>query len=158
VQSPDARSDCAGLFQVVAVISSAIAGHRSCIAGGQDQAAGARLRTGQQKEKEYVMQKMIRSQIVLAATLALACAMGFADDGAAIYKAKCAMCHGATGTPNPGMAKAMGIQAVSDPAMKALSVDQVAAAVKNGKGKMKPVAGLSDADVKSVSEFFKTLK
>jgi cytochrome c6 len=104
------------------------------------------------------MHKMIRSHIVLAATLALAGVMSFADDGAAIYKSKCAMCHGATGTPSAGMGKAMGIKPVSDPDIKGLSVDQVAAAVKNGKGKMRPVAGLSDADVKVVSEFFKTLK
>ena len=44
--------------------------------------------------------------------------MCFAEDGAAIYKAKCAMCHGATGTPSAGMAKMMGIKPVSDPAMK----------------------------------------
>jgi cytochrome c6 len=104
------------------------------------------------------MKKMIRTQIALAATLSLAGVLGFAQDGAATYKAKCAMCHGATGTPSAGMGKAMGIKAVSDPDIKALSADQVAAAVKNGKGKMKPVAGLSDADIKSVSEYFKSLK
>jgi cytochrome c6 len=104
------------------------------------------------------MQMKIRSQVVLAATLALAGVMGFADDGAAIYKAKCAMCHGASGTPSAGMAKAMGIKATSDPAIAALTVDQISATVKNGKGKMKPVAGLSDADVKSVATFFKSLK
>lgn len=100
----------------------------------------------------------IRSQVVLAATLALAGVMSFADDGAAIYKAKCAMCHGATGTPSAGMAKAMGIKATSDPAMQALTVAQVEATVKDGKGKMKPVAGLADTDVKSVATFFKSLK
>lgn len=100
----------------------------------------------------------IRSQVVLATTLALAGVMGFADDGGAIYKAKCAMCHGATGTPSAGMAKAMGIKPTSDPAMAALSVDQISATVKNGKGKMKPISGLSDGDVKSVATFFKSLK
>jgi cytochrome c6 len=104
------------------------------------------------------MKKMFRSQIALAATLSLAGVLSFAQDGAATYKAKCAMCHGPAGTPSAGMAKAMGIKATSDPDMKALSTDQIAAAVKNGKGKMKPVAGLSDADIKSVSEYFKSLK
>jgi cytochrome c6 len=102
--------------------------------------------------------KSLRSQITLAVLLACAAVLGNAQDGAALYKTKCAMCHGATGTPSPGMAKAMGILPVSDPAIKALTVDQIAAAVKNGKGKMKPVAGLSDADVKAVSVFFKSLK
>jgi len=104
------------------------------------------------------MTKMIRSQIVLAAAVLLAGSMCFAQDGAATYKSKCAMCHGASGTPSAGMASAMGIKAVSDPAMKALTLAQVEATVKNGKGKMKPIAGLTDAQVTAVAQYFKTLK
>jgi cytochrome c6 len=104
------------------------------------------------------MKNMIRSTFVLAAVVAVASAMSFAQDGGALYKSKCQMCHGAAGTPSPAMAKMMGIKPVSDPAMQGLSADQVAAAVKNGKGKMKPISGLSDAEVKAVSAFFKTLK
>ena len=84
--------------------------------------------------------------------------MSFAQAGQATYKAKCQMCHGATGAPSPAMAKMMGIKPVSDPSMKALSVDQIESTVKNGKGKMKPISGLSDAQVKEVAEFFKSLK
>ena len=58
------------------------------------------------------MSKSFRSGIVLAAVVALAGSMCFAEDGGAIYKAKCAMCHGPTGTPSAGMAKAMGIKPV----------------------------------------------
>ena len=104
------------------------------------------------------MRKSVRSHVALAAMVVLASAMSFADDGAATYKAKCAMCHGPSGTPSAGMAKAMGIKPASDPSMKALTVAQIEAAVKNGKGKMKPVAGLSDAQVKDVAAYFKTLK
>jgi len=104
------------------------------------------------------MTNKFRSQIVLAALVVFAGALSFADDGAAIYKAKCAMCHGATGTPSAGMAKAMGIKPVSDPAIAALTVAQVESTIKDGKGKMKPVAGLSDADIKAVAAYFKTLK
>jgi mono/diheme cytochrome c family protein len=104
------------------------------------------------------MKKMLRSQLVVAAAVVMAGAMCFAQDGAATYKAKCAMCHGATGTPSAGMAKSMGIKPVSDPSIQALTVAQIEAVVKNGKGKMKPVAGLTDPQVKSVSEYFKTLK
>ena len=104
------------------------------------------------------MTKVLRSQIVLAAAVALAGAMCFAQDGGATYKAKCAMCHGANGTPNPAMAKAMGIKPVSDPAMKSLTVEEISATIKNGKGKMKSIAGLNDAQAKGVAEYFKTLK
>ena len=104
------------------------------------------------------MTKTIRSLLVLTAAVSLAGAVAFADSGEATYKAKCAMCHGATGTPSAGMAKAMGIKAASDPAIKALSVADMTAAVKNGKGKMKPIAGLSDAQVKDVVTYFRSLK
>lgn len=104
------------------------------------------------------MMKMLRSQLVLAAAVALAGVMCFAQDGAATYKAKCAMCHGPAGTPSAGMAKAMGIKPASDPSIKALTVAQIEAVVKSGKGKMKPIAGLTDEQVKSVAAYFKTLK
>ena len=93
------------------------------------------------------MTKTFRSQVVLAVVVSLASAVGFAQSGEATYKAKCAACHGATGTPSAGMAKMMGIKAASDPDIKKLSEAQMVAVVKAGKGKMKPIAGLTDAQV-----------
>lgn len=105
------------------------------------------------------MTKTIRSLVVLAAAVSMTGSLSFAQsDGAATYKAKCQMCHGATGTPSAGMAKAMGIKAASDPDIKKLSEADMAAAVKNGKGKMKPIAGLTDPQVKDVVTYFRTLK
>jgi mono/diheme cytochrome c family protein len=99
-----------------------------------------------------------RSQVVLAVVVSLASAVGFAQSaGEATYKAKCQMCHGATGTPSAGMAK-MGVKPVSDPEIKKLTADQMIAVVKNGKGKMKPVAGLSDAQVKDSVAYYRSLK
>jgi len=104
------------------------------------------------------MTKMIRSQLVLAAVIALASAVSFAESGDATYKAKCQMCHGATGTPSAGMAKAMGIKASTDPDIQKLTAAQMAAAIKDGKGKMKPIAGLTDEQIKDVAAFYKGLK
>jgi mono/diheme cytochrome c family protein len=104
------------------------------------------------------MTKSVRSLLVLAAAVTLAGTLAFADSGEATYKTKCAVCHGPAGTPSAGMAKMMGIKAVSDPSMKALSVGDMTAAVKNGKGKMKPVAGLTDAQIKDVVTYFRSLK
>jgi len=105
------------------------------------------------------MTKMIRSQVVLAMVVSLAGAVGFAQSGGeATYKTKCAACHGAAGTPSAGMAKAMGIKPTSDPAIKGLTVAQVETVVKAGKGKMKPVAGLTEAQTKDVSVYFHSLK
>jgi cytochrome c6 len=105
------------------------------------------------------MTKSLRSQIALAVVFTLASAAGFAQSaGEATYKAKCQMCHGATGTPSPGMAKAMGVKPVSDPDIQKLSADQMIAAVKDGKGKMKPIAGLTDAQIKDAVAFYRGLK
>jgi len=35
---------------------------------------------------------------------------------------------------------------------------QISATVKDGKGKMKPIAGLTDEQIKDVSAFYKGLK
>jgi mono/diheme cytochrome c family protein len=104
------------------------------------------------------MMKSIKSQVVLAVLISMASAVGFAQAGGADYKAKCSTCHGATGTPSAGMAKAMGIKASTDPAIQALTIAQISAAVKAGKGKMKPIAGLSDAQIKDVAAYYKGLK
>jgi cytochrome c5 len=105
------------------------------------------------------MKKIIQSQVVLAVVVSLASAVGFAQSsGEATYKAKCQMCHGATGTPSAGMAKSMGVKAVSDPDIKKLTVDQMIAAVKNGKGKMKPISGLTDAQIKDTVADYRGLK
>lgn len=100
-----------------------------------------------------------RSQMILGLAICLAATTAFAQSsGEAIYKGRCASCHGANGTPSAGMAKMLGIKPASDPDMKKLSVEQIESAVKNGKGKMKPISGLSDAQVRAVAEYFKALK
>jgi mono/diheme cytochrome c family protein len=76
-----------------------------------------------------------------------------ADDGAAIYKAKCAACHGAEGQGKIG------------PALKgtSLSADQIAGFLTKGDEAKKPphkkpMSGLSADDAKAVAEYVKSLK
>jgi mono/diheme cytochrome c family protein len=105
------------------------------------------------------MTKTIRSQVLLAVLVSMAGTACFAQSpGQATYKAKCQMCHGATGAPSPGMAKAMGIKPSSDPEIQKLTDDQMISAVKDGKGKMKPVTGLTDAQIKDAVAYYRTLK
>ena len=105
------------------------------------------------------MTKSIRSQVVLAVVVALASAVGFAQAGGeATYKAKCQSCHGSAGIPNPGIAKMMGVKPNTDPDIKKLTVDQMVAAVKNGKNKMKPITGLTDAQIKDAVVYYRSLK
>jgi len=105
------------------------------------------------------MTKSIRSQVVLAVVVALASAVGFAQAGGeATYKAKCQSCHGSAGIPNPGIAKMMGVKPNTDAEIKKLTVDQMIASVKNGKNKMRPVAGLTDAQIKEAVVYYRSLK
>lgn len=102
------------------------------------------------------MKKSIRNQVVLAAVLAVAGSMCFAESGAAVYKANCQACHGSTGTPSPGIAKMMGVKPASE--YKTPEKEQIEA-VKNGKGKMKAFSGkLNDAQIKDAVTYFRTLK
>jgi mono/diheme cytochrome c family protein len=105
------------------------------------------------------MTKTIRSMAVLAATVCLAGSMGFAQAGEAVYKANCQSCHGSTGTPNPGIAKAMGVKASTDPEYKKVSEAEMIASVKNGKGKMKAMSPkLTDDQIKEAVVYFRSLK
>lgn len=88
------------------------------------------------------------------AVFALMSGMAFAaEDGAAIFKAKCAMCHGAAGEGKSG------------PALKgsSLTTAQIADVLTNGApGKKAPhgkaLSGLTADQVTAVAAFVKSLK
>jgi len=105
------------------------------------------------------MSKTIRSLVALAAVVLLAGAVSFAQSaGEATYKAKCQSCHGAEGAPNPGIAKAMGVRPVSDPAVKAETEAQMITITTDGKGKMPAYKGkLTDAEIKGAVDYFRAL-
>src|SRR4029078_305923 len=92
--------------------------------------------------------------IVVGLTVGTVC-LADGPDGKALYSSKCAMCHGAD-----GVAKKAGepSKAFGDPAFKsAATVDSVLADIKNGKGKMKPVKSLDEAQAKAVAEYVLTI-
>jgi mono/diheme cytochrome c family protein len=104
------------------------------------------------------MSKRIRYYSALVAVVVMAGAMSFAQGGEATYKAKCQSCHGADGTPNPGIAKMMGVKPASDPAVKADSLAQMITITTDGKAKMPAFKGkLSDDEIKASVEFFRSL-
>jgi len=76
-----------------------------------------------------------------------------AEDGAALYKAKCANCHGPEGQGKIGTA----LKGTS------LTEDQIAAVVTTGDTAKKPphkkpMNGVSADDAKAIAAFVKTLK
>lgn len=95
---------------------------------------------------------MKRYMMILAA-FALVSSMAWAEDGAALYKTKCAMCHGAMGEGKIG------------PSLQktALSEKQIADVLANGAaGKKAPhskgIAGLSAEQANAVAQYVVTLK
>jgi mono/diheme cytochrome c family protein len=95
--------------------------------------------------------------VSLAATLLIvSLASRAADDGAALYKKKCAGCHGANGEGKP---------AIKAPALKgtSLEVNQIAEHITKGESGSKAphnkgIAGLNDEQAKTIAEWVKTLK
>ena len=103
------------------------------------------------------MSKRIRSQVALAAILSMAGSVSFAQSGEATYKAKCQMCHGATGMADSGAGKAMKVKPVTDPEVKKMGEADMIKATENGMGKMTAFKGkLSDAEIKGAVEYFRT--
>jgi cytochrome c5 len=88
------------------------------------------------------------SAVLLCGTATFMTAVGaWAADaaaGAAIYSSKCKTCHGADGTGNPGMAKALKVEFKP---LASQSDDDIKKATTAGVGKMKPVAGVAGADL-----------
>jgi len=79
-----------------------------------------------------------------------------ADDGAALFKAKCAVCHGATGEGKP---------ALKAPALKGttLTAAKIVDHITKGEADSKPphnkgITGVTDAQAKAIADFVKTLK
>jgi cytochrome c6 len=96
---------------------------------------------------------------VLVMTIAVALfilipSLSWADDGGAIYKAKCAMCHGADGAGKP----AAKIPALNGPEAKAKSDADLAAAITGTAKHPAPVKGLSADDAKAVVTYIRSLQ
>lgn len=101
---------------------------------------------------------MKKTMLILAVFgLVLSMAMpALAADGAATYKAKCAMCHGPDGAKeNP----AMNLKAISGPDVQKKTDAQLIESTTKGVGKMPAFGGkLSDDEIKATVAYIRTLK
>lgn len=81
------------------------------------------------------------------------------EGGAAIYKAKCAMCHGADGTGNTPVGKSMKVRSFkSDEDVKATDAKLIKD-TSDGVGKMPAYKGkLTDAQIQDVVSYIRTLQ
>jgi len=99
---------------------------------------------------------LVRNVVGVALFLAIPIVSWGADDGAALYKSKCAHCHGAGGEGKPS-AKA--------PALKgtALDADKITQQITKGAPGSKSVhkkamSSVTEEQAKAIAEYVKTLK
>ena len=97
---------------------------------------------------------LVIALVVLASPLA-----AFADDGAALFKTKCAACHGPDGAGQTTMGKANKLRDLGSPDVQKLADDELTAIITSGKNKMPPYGkSLKPEQVKDLVAFVRTLK
>jgi cytochrome c6 len=95
------------------------------------------------------MMKLTRVSIVMIALIALALPVLAAEDGPALYKAKCVGCHAADGNGSP-MGQKLGVKALGSPDVQKLSDADLTKSITTGKGKMPPFKTLTADQVKAL--------
>jgi cytochrome c6 len=91
---------------------------------------------------------------LMAAPAALAAA-----DGAALYKAKCASCHGADGAGQTAMGKAMKLRDLRSAEVQKQTDAELFKLTADGKGKMPAYKGkLTDAEITALVAHMRTMK
>jgi mono/diheme cytochrome c family protein len=100
----------------------------------------------------------------IIATLGLIAIAGLswagAPEGKEVYTAKCAPCHGANGEGKAAIAKMYNVTLppLASKEVQAKSDDQLKEVILKGKGKMKPVSGITEKQAADVVAFVRTLK
>ena len=89
--------------------------------------------------------------LIVSSTMAIA-------QGPDVYKSKCQSCHGATGVPDPQVAKYVGVKPVTDPEVKSMSLEKMIAVTTKGSNQMPAVKGqLTDAQIKDSVNYYRSL-
>ncbi len=104
------------------------------------------------------MKKLFLVAFVAAATFGITTA-AHSQSGAAVYKAKCQMCHAADGSGSTPAGKSLKALPFSSPDIIKASDADLIAAITNGKGKMPAYTGkLTDAQIKDQVAYVRTLQ
>jgi cytochrome c6 len=105
------------------------------------------------------MNRKLFAIILTAAILLIVPAAFAAADGAALYKAKCAMCHGADGAGLTPMGKSMKLRDLRSPEVQKQTDAELTKVTADGKGKMPAYKGkLTDAEISALVAHMRTLK
>lgn len=95
----------------------------------------------------------------LTAVLVSTSAPARAQSDAALFKAKCAACHGADGKGDTSMGKALKVRDLSSDDVQKQTDEQLTDITANGKAKMPAYKGkLTDDQIKQLVAYIRTLK
>lgn len=99
------------------------------------------------------------SLLLVVLAIALAPTL-LAADGAAIYKGKCALCHGPDGAGQTAIGKKNNIRALGSAEVQKQTDAELVKITTEGKGKLMPAfkTKLSAEEIKAVVAFIRTLK
>lgn len=102
------------------------------------------------------MKKTVIVLLALAVALPLFAA---GPDGAAIYKSKCAMCHGPDGAGQTTMGKNLKLRDLRSADVQKQSDADLTKIITDGKGKMPSYKGkVSDAEIHALVAFIRSIK
>lgn len=107
---------------------------------------------------------MIKHKIIAALALSIlivapSAMAGGGPDGAAIYKSKCAMCHGPDGAGQTTMGKNMKLKDLRAAEVQKLTDAQLGTIISDGKGKMPAYkAKLAASDIGALVGFIRSIK
>jgi cytochrome c6 len=98
--------------------------------------------------------RLCLAMLLAGGVMALCSSLATAQDAAATYKAKCAMCHGADGKGGK-----MGTKDFASPDIQGMTNAQVAEVIAKGKAPKMPAYGdkLKDSDIKDLVAYIRTL-
>lgn len=90
----------------------------------------------------------------------LAQAAGTAAAGKPVYDRSCKMCHGPDGAPSAATEKMMKVEIkdLKSPAVHSMSDTEMKKIITGGKGKMRPIKGLSAKQLDDVVAYVRSLK
>ena len=102
--------------------------------------------------------KTSRLGTVLLTLVLVPATFSFAQDAAALYKSKCAVCHGADGAGDTTMGKKLGVKDFRSPEVSKLSDAELFDITKKGKNKMPAYdKKLTDDQIKDLVKYIRNL-
>jgi cytochrome c6 len=106
-----------------------------------------------------VVARVSTALLFIVAILFFSAPSARAQSGAALFKAKCAPCHGADGKGDTSMGKTLKVRDLTSEDVQKQTDAELTAITENGKGKMPAYKGkVTDEQIKQLVAFVRTLK